>query len=122
FLSYVPVLFISAKTRQRVHKVLPAALQVVAGRRHRLSTGEVNQVLAEAYEAAQAPARQGRPLRMYYGTQTSNEPPTFVIFVNDKDLVHFSYERYLENRIRAHYPFEGTPIQLIFRSRDHGEK
>jgi hypothetical protein len=58
---------------------------------------------------------------MYYGTQTSNEPPTFVIFVNDKDLVHFSYKRYLENRIRAHYPFEGTPIQLIFRSCDHGE-
>jgi GTP-binding protein len=118
FMSYVPVLFISAKTRQRVNKVLPTALQVVAARRHRLTTSEVNQILTEAYDAAQIPIRQGRPLRIYYGTQTSNEPPTFVIFVNDKELVHFSYERYLENRIRAYYPFEGTPIKLLFRSHE----
>ncbi len=118
FLSYVPVLFISAKTRQRVNKVLPAALQVVAARRHRLSTSEVNQILTEAYDATQIPTRQGRVLRMYYGTQTNNDPPTFVIFVNDKDLVHFSYARYLENRIRAYYPFEGTPIKLLFRSHE----
>lgn len=118
FLSYVPVLFISAMTRQRVNKVLPAALQVVAARRHRLSTSEVNQILTEAYDATQIPTRQGRPLRIYYGTQTNNDPPTIVIFVNDKELVHFSYERYLENRIRAYYPFEGTPIKLLFRSRE----
>ncbi|MFO7633591.1 MAG: ribosome biogenesis GTPase Der, partial [Caldilinea sp.] len=118
FMSYVPVLFISAKTRQRVNKVLPTALQVVAARRHRLTTSEVNQVLTEAYDATQIPSRQGRVLRIYYGTQTGNEPPTFVIFVNDKELVHFSYARYLENRIRAHYPFEGTPIKLLFRSRE----
>jgi len=118
FMSYVPVLFISAKTRQRVNKVLPTALQVVAARRHRLTTSEVNQILTEAYDAAQIPTRQGRPLRIYYGAQTDSEPPTFVIFVNDKDLVHFSYERYLENRIRAYYPFEGTPIKLIFRSHE----
>lgn len=118
FLSYVPVLFISAKTRQRVNKVLPTALQVVSARRHRLSTSEVNQVLTEAYDATQIPTRQGRVLRMYYGTQTNNDPPTFVIFVNDKELVHFSYARYLENRIRAYYPFEGTPIKLLFRSHE----
>ena len=118
FMSYVPVLFISALTRQRVNKVLPTALQVVAARRHRLSTSEVNQILTEAYDATQIPSRQGRPLRIYYGTQTNSEPPTIVIFVNDKELVHFSYERYLENRIRAHYPFEGTPIKLLFRSRE----
>ncbi len=118
FMSYVPVLFISAKTRQRVNKVLPTALQVAAARRHRLTTSEVNQILTEAYDAAQIPTRQGRPLRIYYGAQTDSEPPTFVIFVNDKDLVHFSYERYLENRIRAYYPFEGTPIKLIFRSHE----
>ncbi|HAJ38320.1 MAG TPA: ribosome biogenesis GTPase Der [Chloroflexi bacterium] len=122
FMEYVPVLFISAKTRQRVNKVLPTALQVVAERRHRLSTSEVNQVLSEAYESAQLPTRQGRVLRIYYGTQVSNEPPTFVIFVNDEELVHFSYARYLENRIRAYYPFEGTPIKLLFRSRDRNEK
>ena len=118
FMSYVPVLFISSKTRQRVNKVLPTALQVAAARRHRLTTSEVNQILTEAYDAVQIPTRQGRPLRIYYGAQTDSEPPTFVIFVNDKDLVHFSYERYLENRIRAYYPFEGTPIKLIFRSHE----
>lgn len=122
FMEYVPVLFISAKTRQRVNKVLPTALQVVAERRHRLSTSEVNQILTEAYDASQIPSRQGRVLRIYYGTQVGNEPPTFVIFVNDEELVHFSYARYLENRIRAHYPFEGTPIKLLFRSRDRNEK
>jgi GTP-binding protein len=122
FMEYVPVLFISAKTRQRVNKVLPAALQVVAERRHRLSTSEVNQVLTEAYDATQIPSRQGRVLRIYYGTQVGNDPPTFVIFVNNDELVHFSYARYLENRIRAYYPFEGTPIKLLFRARDHNEK
>lgn len=118
FMPYVPVLFISAKTRQRVHTVLPTALRVAAARRHRLSTSEVNQILSEAYDSTQIPVRQGRALRIYYGSQVDNDPPTFVIFVNDKDLVHFSYERYLENRIRAYYPFEGTPIKLIFRSRE----
>ncbi len=121
FLDYVPVLFISAKTRQRVAKVLPTALQVISARRHRLSTGEVNQVLQDAYNAIQMPMRQGRPLRIYYGTQVGNDPPTFVIFVNDEDLVHFSYARYLENQIRAYFPFEGTPIKLAFRSRSRNE-
>jgi len=121
FLDYVPVIFISAKTRQRIHQVLPTALRVVAARRHRLSTSEVNQVLHEAYDAIQAPSKLGRPLRVYYGTQVGNDPPTFVIFVNDVEIVHFSYERYLENRMRAYYPFEGTPIKLIFRARRHEE-
>jgi GTP-binding protein len=117
FLDYVPVIFISAKTHQRIHQVLPTALRVVEARRHRLSTSEVNDVLRQAYDAIQAPSKLGRPLRVYYGTQVSNEPPTFVIFVNDLEIIHFSYERYLENRIRAYYPFEGTPIKLIFRAR-----
>ena len=117
FMDYVPVLFISARTRQRIHQVLPTALRVVEARRHRLSTGEFNDLLRAAYDAIQIPSRQGRVLRIYYGTQVSNEPPTFVIFVNDEELVHFSYARYLENCIRAHYPFEGTPLKLIFRAR-----
>lgn len=117
FMDYVPVLFISAKTHQRIHQVLPTALRVVEARRQRLSTSEVNDVLRAAYDAIQVPSRQGKPLRVYYGTQVGNEPPTFVIFVNDVEIVHFSYERYLENRIRAYYPFEGTPIKLIFRAR-----
>lgn len=117
FMPYVPVIFISAKTHQRIHTVLPTALHVVAERRRRLTTTEVNEVVREAYDASQAPSKQGRPLRIYYATQVGNDPPTFVFFVNDVELIHFSYQRYLENRIRAYYPFEGTPIKLIFRAR-----
>jgi GTP-binding protein len=118
FMAYVPVLFISAKTRQRVHQVLPAALEVFEARQHRLTTSEFNQLLHTAYNSNFPPSHAGRHLRIYYGTQVGADPPTFVIFVNDPDLVHFSYERYLQNRIREHYPFTGTPIRLLFRGRD----
>ena len=116
FLSYVPVIFISALTKQRVHQVLPTSLSVVEARRHRLTTSELNQLLRESYDKAAPPTRHGRPLRIYFGTQVETEPPTFVLFVNDPELVHFSYERYLENCIRAHYPFSGTPIRIHFRA------
>jgi len=122
FMSYVPVLFISAKTTQRVHRVLPAAMEVVAARRHRLTTSEFNNIIRTAYDSAMPPSRHGRTLRMYYGTQVGTEPPTFVIFVNNPDLVHFSYERYLENQIRAYYPFIGTPIRIYFRQREQREQ
>jgi GTP-binding protein len=122
FMDYVPVIFISAKTHQRIHQVLPTALRVAEARRHRLSTSEVNEFLRIAYDAAQPPSRQGRALRIYYGSQVETEPPTFVIFVNDDDLVHFSYERYLENRLRAYYPFEGTPLRFFFRARRHADE
>jgi GTP-binding protein len=122
FMDYVPVLFISALTRQRVHLVLPTALEVAAARRHRLSTSEVNDLLRAAYDGISPPHKGGRPLRMYYGTQAEVAPPTFVIFVNDPDIMHFSYERYLENRIRERYPFPGTPIRLVFRPRSGSEK
>jgi GTP-binding protein len=117
FLDYVPVIFISALTKQRIHLVLPTAMQVADARLHRLSTSEFNQLLRDAYDRTSPPSKQGRPLRLYYGTQVDVSPPTFVIFVNDPELVHFSYERYLENQIRAHYPFPGTPIRIIFRAR-----
>ncbi len=117
FMDYVPVLFISAKTRQRVHQVIPTALRVQQERHVRLSTAEMNRVLQEAVARHQPPSKAGKRLRFYYATQVGVAPPTFVLFVNDRNLVHFSYERYLENAIRAHYPFEGTPIRLIFR--DH---
>lgn len=120
FMDYVPVLFISALTRQRVNKILPEALRVVEARRHRLGTSEFNQVLREAYDRIAPPSKNGRPLRVYYGTQVETEPPTFLVFVNDPKLVHFSYQRYLENRIREHYPFVGTPIRLFFRPRKDG--
>lgn len=117
FLSYVPVLFISAVTHQRIHQVLPTALSVVAARRHRLPTSELNHLLRAAYDKSMPPTKNGRHLRLYYGTQVETEPPTFMLFVNDPDLIHFSYERYLENCIRAHYPFTGTPIRIFFRAR-----
>lgn len=117
FLDYVPVIYISALTKQRVHLVLPTAMQVAAARKHRMGTSELNQVIREAYERISPPSKGGKPLRIYYATQAEAEPPTFILFVNDPDLVHFSYERYLENRIREHYPFIGTPLRLIFRRR-----
>ena len=118
FLDYVPVIFISALTHQRIHTVLPTAMEVAAARRHRLSTSEVNDILRGAYDSTQPPSRQGRPLRLYYGTQVDVAPPTFAFFVNDPDLVHFSYARYLENQIRKRYEFLGTPIRLFFRPRE----
>ena len=117
FLDYVPVLFISAKTRQRVNTVLPTALRVVQARRMRIPTGELNRLLRSAVDANQPRFKGGRRLRFYFVTQASVNPPTFVIFVNDPNLLHFSYERYLENQIRQHYPFEGTPIKLVFRGK-----
>jgi GTP-binding protein len=117
FLDYVPVVYISALTGQRIGTVLPAALEVDAARKHRLGTSELNQLIRSAYENVQVPTKSGRPLRIYYATQAETEPPTFILFVNDPELVHFSYQRYLENRIREYYPFTGTPIRLVFRMR-----
>lgn len=117
FLDYVPVIYISAKTTQRVHTVLPTALEVAEARKHRLGTSELNHLIREAYDRVPAPSRGGRPLRIFYATQAEAEPPTFVLFVNDPEIVHFSYERYLENQIRAYYPFAGTPIRILFRKR-----
>lgn len=122
FLPYVPVLFISALTRQRVHKVLPAVLEVAEARNHRISTADLNNLLRAAYDAISPPNKNGRPLRLYYGTQVGVAPPTFTIFVNDKEAVHFSYERYLENRIREAYPFVGTPIRVYFRAQRREDK
>ncbi len=121
FLDYVPVLFISAKTRQRVSKVLPLATGIALQRSVRVPTSELNRILREAMVEHPAPSRRGKPLKFLYATQVETEPPTFVVFVNDRELVHFSYERFLENRIRAVYPFAGTPIRLFFRNRGEGE-
>jgi len=117
FMDYVPVLFISALTRQRVHKVIPTALRVRAERLVRIPTGELNRLVQEAVMRHAPPSKRGRRLRFYYATQAQVDPPTFIFFVNDPHLVHFTYERYLENRLREHYPFEGTPLRLIFRKR-----
>lgn len=122
FLDYVPILFVSALTRQRVSKILPLASAIAAARRTRVPTAELNRVVREAVVAHPAPSRKGKQLKFLYATQAETAPPTFVIFVNDKTLVHFSYERYIENRIRANHQFLGTPLRLVFRSRDEREE
>ncbi|MBO9360970.1 MAG: ribosome biogenesis GTPase Der [Thermoflexus sp.] len=118
FLDYAPVHFTSAKTGYGVPALLPLALQVYRERHVRLSTSELNRLVREALEAQPPPTRKGKPLRIYYVTHARTDPPTIVCFVNDVDLVHFSYERYLENRIRARYPFTGTPLRLVFRGHE----
>lgn len=117
FMSYVPVLFISAKTGQRVNQVLPTALQVQEERIVRLSTSQLNQILQKAQDQHPAPSRSGRQLKIYYGTQVRSDPPTFMLYVNDPKLAHFTYLRFLENRLRAVYPFLGTPIRLVLKPR-----
>jgi GTP-binding protein len=117
FMDYVPVLFISAKTGKRVDQVLPLALQVQEERLVRLPTSQLNRILQQAQDRHPAPSQAGRTLRIYYGTQVRNDPPTFLLHVNDPTLSHFSYLRYLENRLREEYPFIGTPIRLVLRPR-----
>ncbi|MFN2196105.1 MAG: ribosome biogenesis GTPase Der [Anaerolineales bacterium] len=117
FLDYVPLLFISAKTGQRVDQVLPLALGVQEERLVRLSTSQINQVLQRAQDIHQAPSSSGRQLKIYYGTQVRSDPPTFLLYVNDPKLAHFSYRRFLENQLRASYPFSGTPIRLVLKAR-----
>lgn len=121
FMDYVPVLFVSALTRQRVSKVLPLAVSVAAQRQVRVPTSALNQLLREAMTAHPAPSKRGKPLKLLYATQAEVAPPTFVLFVNDPELVHFSYNRFLENRIREKYPFEGTPMRFHFRRRESSE-
>ena len=117
FMDYVPLLFISALTGQRVEQVLPTALQVQEERMVKLSTSEINKVLRRAQDQHPAPSKAGRHLKIYYSTQVRTDPPTFLIFVNDPKLVHFTYKRFLENRFREKYSFLGTPIRLVFKSR-----
>lgn len=117
FMDYVPVLFISAKTGQRVEQVLPLALRVQEERLVRLTTSKINQLIQDAQDAHPAPSLKGRQLKMYYGTQVRSDPPTFLIYVNDPSLAHFTYRRYLENRFREAYGFLGTPIRIVLKGR-----
>jgi GTP-binding protein len=117
FMDYVPVLFISAKTGQRVNKVLPLALRVQEERLVRLTTSQLNRIMRDAQARHPAPSHGGRQLKIYYSTQVRSDPPTFMLYVNDPKLAHFSYIRFLENRLRESYPFVGTPIRLVMRPR-----
>lgn len=117
FMDYAPVLFVSAMTGQRVHTVLDMVSQVYAQYTKRVPTGVLNDVLADAQAAMQPPASSGRRLKIYYGTQQHMAPPTFILFVNDEELLHFAYARYLENYLRKTFDFTGTPIRLVLRAK-----
>jgi len=117
FLDFVPVFFISALIGTNVHKVLPAALQIQEERLQRIPTSRLNELLLEAQSAHAPPSKAGKRLRIYFASQVRTDPPTFLFHVNDPKLMHFSYVRFLENRIREEYSYVGTPIRLSFRSR-----
>ncbi len=117
FMDYVPVLFISALTGQRTDQVMPMALRVQEERLVHLSTSQLNQILQKAQDDHPAPSHAGRQLKIYYGTQVRSDPPTFLLYVNEPNLAHFTYLRFLENRIREKYTYLGTPIRLVLRPR-----
>ena len=117
YLSYAPIIFISAKTGQRVNKLFELINQVANQNALRVSTAVLNQVLNEAIAIVQPPTDKGKRLKIYYMTQASTKPPTFVVFVNDKKLFHFSYERYLINQIRKEFTLTGTPVRIMVRER-----
>ncbi|WP_425446006.1 ribosome biogenesis GTPase Der [Dethiothermospora halolimnae] len=117
FLLYAPILFISAKTGQRVSKIFDLITLVSENHSRRIATGVLNDIIGEATLMNQPPSDKGRRLKIFYGTQVAVKPPKFVLFINDEELMHFSYARYLENQIRKTFGFEGTPIQFEFRER-----
>ncbi|WWY81015.1 ribosome biogenesis GTPase Der [Pediococcus pentosaceus] len=117
YLSYAPIIFVSAVTKQRLLQLPELIKRVDTNHRRRIQSSSLNDVLMDAIAVNPTPSDNGKRLRVYYGTQVSTEPPTFVVFVNDPDLMHFSYERFLENKIREAFDFEGTPVHLIERRR-----
>lgn len=117
FMSYAPILFISAKSGQRLEKLLFMISEVANTNAMRITTGTLNDLLSQIVSRVQPPSDKGKRLKIFYMTQSSTRPPTFVCFVNSKDLFHFSYQRYIENRIREAFGMEGTPIRIIVRER-----
>ncbi|MDD3571010.1 MAG: ribosome biogenesis GTPase Der, partial [Lachnospiraceae bacterium] len=117
YMPYAPRVFISAFTGQRIPKMLETIKVVHENHALRISTGMLNDVLIEATSMQQPPSDKGKQLRIYYVTQVSVKPPTFVLFVNDRELMHFSYRRYIENQFREAFGFVGTPIHFIVRER-----
>lgn len=122
FMSYAPIIFISAKTGQRLGKLMELINYVDGQNAMRITTGVLNSLLAEATARVQPPTDRGRRLKIYYMTQVSTRPPTFACFINDKKLFHFSYQRYLENQIRATFGLSGTPVRILARERGGGTK
>jgi len=121
FMSYAPIVYVSATTKQRLHKLLPVVQHVAEQHSMRVPTNVLNDLVADAVAVNPPPTDKGRRLRINYVTQVAVKPPTFVLFVNDPELMHFSYERYLENRIRTAFPFEGTPVRFATKRKNEGE-
>lgn len=121
YMPYAEMLFISAKTGQRISKIYEVIDMVIANQNLRVATGILNEIMSEAVAMQQPPSDKGKRLKLYYITQVSVKPPTFVIFVNDKELMHFSYTRYIENQIRESFGFKGTPLRFIIRERKDNE-
>lgn len=121
YLSYAPIIFISAKTGQRVEKLFELINEVSNNNSLRIPTSNLNELLAEAIAMVQPPTDKGRRLKIYYMTQVSTKPPTFAVFTNSKQLFHFSYQRYIVNKLRQEYGFKGTPIRLLIRERKNDE-
>lgn len=121
FMSYAQIVFISAKTGQRLPKLFETIEMVIENNSMRVATGVLNEIISEACAMKQPPSDKGKRLKIYYSTQASVKPPTFIIFVNDKELMHFSYLRYLENQIRETFGFKGTSLKFIIRQRKENE-
>lgn len=122
FMSYAPIIFISAKTGQRIDRLFETIVFVHSQNSMRISTGKLNEVLSVATARVQPPSDKGKRLKIFYMTQASTRPPTFVFFVNNAELFHFSYQRYLENQIREIFGLDGTPVRFIVRERGEGQK
>jgi GTP-binding protein len=122
FMPYAEILFISALSGQRLPKLFETIESVSESQNLRVGTGALNEIMSEAVAMQQPPNDKGKILRLYYITQVAVKPPTFVIFVNDKELMHFSYTRYIENQIRKTFGFKGTPMKFIIRQRNEEEK
>lgn len=117
FMTYAPIMFVSALTKQRTHKIIDLVKDVQVQRSVRIPTGAFNDVLNDAIYKHQPPSKKGKRLKIYYGTQVDIQPPTFALFVNDPELCHFTYKRYISNKLREHFPFEGTTLRIKVRQR-----
>src|SRR5260370_32290859 len=122
FLSYGPIVFLSAKTGERAQKLYPLIDEVAAARRRRIATPELNRWLKEDVDLQRGTTPKARPVRIYYMTQAKTAPPTFLLFTNQKTPLHFSFERFLENRLREKFDFTGAPVRFVQRLRKRGER
>ena len=117
FMTYAPIVYLSALTKKRIHTLMPEIIKVYENSNKKIATNLINDCIIDAYNLNLPPSYKGKRLKIYFTNQVSSKPPTFNIQVNSKGLVHFSYERYLENKIRESFDFEGTPIKLQFKNK-----